>query len=100
MNTEVLWTERAKTRLKEILEYISKDNSDRALSFAQELVNVAECLSEQPSMGRMVPEYQRRDIREIIHGNYRIIYLLGSGYIQVLTIRHCSQLLSAKRKGH
>ena len=44
-------------------------------------------------MGRTVPEINRKEIREIIFGNYRIIYRIEEMNIAILTIRHTKQIL-------
>jgi len=36
----------------------------------------------------MVPEYDRKEIREVIEGRYRIIYLVEESQVQVLTVIH------------
>ena len=46
-----------------------------------------------PKVGRVVPESDRDDIREIIHGNYRIIYRLINDEAQILTGHHSARLL-------
>lgn len=46
-----------------------------------------------PKSGRRVPGYTRDDVRELIEGNYRILYRLGSDRIEVLTVKHCTQRL-------
>jgi len=43
-------------------------------------------LSNQPKSGRMVPEFRRPEIREIIHGNYRLVYELKTNQFDMLTI--------------
>ena len=42
--------------------------------------------TEQPLMGRVVPEYRRADLREFVEGNYRIVYLARTQTIEVLTV--------------
>ena len=42
------------------------------------LISRTELLAEFPEIGRTVPEFRRSDLREIIHGSYRIIYRLGT----------------------
>lgn len=43
-------------------------------------------------IGRIVPEVNRKEIRELIQGNYRIIYKIVSvSHIDILTIRHASR---------
>lgn len=48
----------------------------------------------QPKSCRVVPELNRSDIREIIFGNYRVIYKVTDD-IHILTVRHGRQLLDA-----
>lgn len=47
-------------------------------------------------MGRIVPEQDNQYLREMIFGNYRIIYELTKDQtkIEILTIHHHSRLLS------
>jgi len=49
-----------------------------------------------PNIGREVPEIKRSAIREIIEGNFRIIYRVESDRISILTIRNVRQLLKSK----
>jgi plasmid stabilization system protein ParE len=41
----------------------------------------------------MVPEYQDPDIREVLEGQYRVIYEVTAKEIQVLAVIHGAQLL-------
>jgi toxin ParE1/3/4 len=45
-------------------------------------------------MGRVVPELGIETIREVILGNYRIIYRIQEDEVQVITIHHGAQLLN------
>ena len=53
-------------------------------------------LSKFPQSGRIVPEFKKEDIRELIHGNYRIIYQVCKTKIEILTVRHGMQILDNK----
>ena len=53
-----------------------------------------ERLKKFPQSGRVVLEINRKDIQEIILGNYRIIYRIENELIFILTVRHGKQLLS------
>ncbi len=46
-----------------------------------------------PESGRIVPELKRKEIREIILGNYRIIYRIKGELVEILTVYHSSRLL-------
>lgn len=52
-----------------------------------------EQLKSSPEIGRIVPELNNAQFREIIYGNYRIIYRIEKKQISVLTIRHGKQIL-------
>ncbi|MCC5668610.1 type II toxin-antitoxin system RelE/ParE family toxin [Nostoc sp. CHAB 5784] len=43
--------------------------------------------------GRVVPEIAQEDIREIIFGNYRIVYLVSDDQVNILTVFHSSRQL-------
>lgn len=46
-----------------------------------------------PESGRVVPELNRKEIREVIIGNYRIIYRIRGELVEILTVYHSSRLL-------
>jgi plasmid stabilization system protein ParE len=51
-------------------------------------------LKTQPDSGRMVDEFERSDIKELLEGNYRIIYRkVNSSQIEILTIHHSARKL-------
>jgi toxin ParE1/3/4 len=76
---KVIWTQRSLTDLKSIAEYISQDSIKYASLTIERLINVTSYLETNPKIGRMVPEMRKQNkIREIIYGNYRIIYKITS----------------------
>ncbi len=70
----IIWSPDAAADLEAICEYIAKDSGYYARVFAQGVVNTVERLLIFPESGRIVPEYNRKDLREIIFQNYRIVY--------------------------
>lgn len=86
---EVLVTEFAKNDLREILEYyqsLSQKYVEKVISDFQE--NILS-LNKHPKSGRIVPELERQGIenyRELIQGNYRIIYEISGEIVIVHTI--------------
>ncbi|MBL4827258.1 MAG: type II toxin-antitoxin system RelE/ParE family toxin [Spongiibacteraceae bacterium] len=87
---KVVWTARAGSRLQDILEYIAKDQPVNAEKWVDQLIERGDSLSEYPSRGRMVPEYQDPAIREVFEGDYRIIYWLLVSRVDILTVLHGS----------
>ena len=61
--------------------------------FASQIVEKASVLESFPKVGRVVPESNREDTREILYGNYRIVYRLESDDVQILTVHHSARLL-------
>ena len=75
---KIIWTQRSITDLKSIAEYISKDSVKYASLTIERIIDVTKYIETNPRIGRMVPDIGRNDlIREIIFGNYRIIYKIA-----------------------
>jgi plasmid stabilization system protein ParE len=87
------WSRLALTRLEEIHAYIAQDNPAAALRTTQQIVHRVGQIAAFPNSGRRVPDYTRDDVRELIEGNYRIIYRLLADHIDVVAVMHCAQLL-------
>ena len=90
---KLLWTNEALVRLREIEEYISKDNPKAAADFVDKLISLAEKITDNPEKGRIVPELSIEFIRELLHKNYRIVYFIKKKSIDVLTVFEGHQLL-------
>jgi plasmid stabilization system protein ParE len=57
-------------------------------------LNSVERLEDFPRSGRVVPEIEQDNIREIILNRYRIVYRLSENEVKILTVFHSSKLLS------
>ena len=90
----IAWTELSIEKLEEIADYISIDNQASAKKWVINIQKSVTKLNDFPELGRVVPEIGRKDIRELIDGNYRIIYKRKENEIIILTIRKLTQLLS------
>ena len=92
---KIIWTQRSLTDLKSIAEYISKDSVKYASMTLERIIDVTKYLENNPRIGRMVPEMGKNDkFREIIFGNYRIIYKITSTLtVHILTVYHSAKRL-------
>ena len=88
------WSPLAINRLSEAAKFIALDNPVAAERWIIKVFTQVEKLSEFPERGRIVPEVGNKAIREIISGNYRIIYMLEDREVSILTLRHVRQVLS------
>lgn len=84
----VIWTPRARADLKTIHDYIVNDSPQNAKKIVQGMINKAETLMNLPNLGKVTPEMQDPQIREISAYSWRIIYHQRQGKIFVLTIVH------------
>ncbi len=95
---KVHWTDRAKTRLKLIHEYIAQDAPLVATQVVERLIRRSQQIVKLPHTGRAVSEYQHEDLREVLERPYRIIYRIRRDRIDVLTVMHYRQLLPSDLK--
>lgn len=89
----VVWTEFALEDLKSIHEFISKDSKHYADQFVEKLVARVNQLETNPRSGRIVPEFNVETVRELIEGNYRIIYRVDSDSLGIIRIHHSARQL-------
>ena len=89
----ILWSPLAVERASEIVDYIAQDKPEAADKWIHTVFSKVEQLRSHPEIGRMVPEINEHQFRELIYGNYRIIYRMEAKQISILTIRHGKQIL-------
>jgi toxin ParE1/3/4 len=91
---EVKFTEQALKDIEEIAHFISADSSHYASLQVQKIISKTDILENFPKVGRIVPEVKHKSVRELIEGNYRIIYFIFSKTeIHILTVYHSSRKL-------
>lgn len=89
---KVIWTNRALIDLEEIANYISKDSFHYAKLTLSKLIDSEINISNNPKIGRVVPEIDNENVREIIKGSYRIIYeIRKNNSIYILTVFHSAR---------
>jgi toxin ParE1/3/4 len=91
---KIVWSPLALEKLSDIADYIALDKPTASLDWIETIFSEVEKLSSFPKSGRIVPELNNNQYRELIIGNYRVIYKQFKSEIQILTIRNLKQLLS------
>lgn len=92
---EVTLSESAWNDLDSITEYIAQDSVRYAQEFGERIFARIEQLKNFPSSGRIVPEFQNEQLRELIMNNYRIVYrIYSSELIVIIRIIHGAKLLN------
>ena len=89
---KVIWTESAIQDLNDIGDYITQDSERYAALTVERLFNSVDILEEHPNLGKMVPEFENELIRELIRGNYRIVYhIINDLRIDIVTVHNCAR---------
>ena len=74
MAHEVIWAPSARLDLRDLLSYIAENSPSSAPRFAQRVFQAVERLRKFPLSGRIVPEFNDPNIREVIRKPCRIVY--------------------------
>ena len=90
---KIIWSPLAIERVSDIAEYIADDNPAAAEQWVAAIFEQVQKLEKFPQIGRVVPDSNRKEIRELLFSNFRIIYRLEENEISILTVRHGRQLL-------
>jgi toxin ParE1/3/4 len=90
---KVLWADAAERQLKAIHDYVAETSTDYAQRLVDRLTKRSIQIALFPFSGRMVPEYELNEVRELLEGSYRIIYLINveKDQIEVLALIHTSR---------
>ena len=84
----VIWTEPARNDLKAIYEYIALDSKFYAKNTVRNIVQRVLKLSDIPEFGRIVPEVNENNVREVFIYSYRVIYQILPGGLYILAVVH------------
>ncbi len=90
--TVVRWTNQAVEDLRSIRLFIERDSPRYGRLVAERLFEATLRIEQFPRSGRMIPEVGREEYREIIAGEYRIVYRLDGEAAVLLTVFRSSRL--------
>lgn len=85
---KIVWTEPAVEDLRELHAYIARDSEVYASGFVGRIILAAERLTAHPRVGRVIPETNDENIRELLFQHYRIIYRVNDEQVEILTVIH------------
>ncbi len=90
---KVLWTDAAIAQLHAIHSYVAQTSPEYARRIVDRLTRRSMQIAVFPFSGRMVPEYELNEVREVIEGSYRLIYLIkeDDDQIEVLAAIHSAR---------
>ena len=88
---KVHWTDTARDHLRAIHAYIARNSPQYAARTVDRLTRRSQQIAEFPLSGRVAPEFEVPQIRQVLEGSYRIIYYIKPGQIDVLAVVHAAQ---------
>jgi len=92
---QIIWTDSALQDLNDIGDYISKDSIHYAEITVVRLFESVDILENHPFAGVKAPTLGNESIRQIVKGDYRILYqIINESRIDVLTVHNCARLIS------
>jgi addiction module RelE/StbE family toxin len=89
----VRWSPEATEDLESIADYIARDSEFYARTVVSKILAVSAKLSEQPLIGRVVPEINDEDIRERFVYSYRLVYRIQPSTVTIVAVIHGKRLL-------
>lgn len=93
MAHRIVWSPRAAKDLDSIADYIAADSPTYAGTVLKNIVSQTRILARFPQAGRMVPEYDDENMRELIVYDYRIIYRLEQDEALIVAVIHGKRVL-------
>lgn len=91
---KVYLADSAVTDLREIQVYYEEQLVPQVgKRLAKEILGRIESLTDNPDIGRMVPEFNTANIRELIHRPFRVVYLRESSSIFIIRVWRSERIL-------
>ena len=91
---EVIVSDYAIYDMQEIYDFIARDSPRYASKQIDKFFKRIDVLNTFPFSGRIVPEYGLLNRRELIEGDYRIVYeIFSEESITILSVHHGAKLL-------
>lgn len=87
MAHRIVWSRIALRDLRSLIKYIARDSPGRAEQFGCSIVAKVDILQDFPQIGRVVPEFNQVNLREIIVSPYRVIYQVSGQLMTIEIIR-------------
>ncbi len=90
---KIIWTEYALDCIERVASFIALDSEYYSKEFVHKIIEQIEALKTFSEMGRIVPELNDQNLRELVYQNYRIVYLVKNNSVNLIYIGHASKQL-------
>lgn len=96
----VTWTEEARSSLDEALSYVVQESPQGARLILEQALEAAAGLATMSERGRIVPEQDDANVREVFVGRYRLLYEVKPTEVLILTFLHGAREFARWRGEH
>lgn len=87
----LVWSPLADAQVDDAVAYIAADDPAAALAWLERVLERVRSLADYPDSGRMVPELQREDLRELIVPPCRVMYRRTADAVEIAAVRHAAR---------
>ncbi|MEJ7659762.1 MAG: type II toxin-antitoxin system RelE/ParE family toxin [Hymenobacter sp.] len=87
----VHWSNKALTQLANIVSELDEYSPAAAERVGNELITASLRLDDFPQLGRMIPEGNYPEVRELFVSKYRLIYTVGDFTVEIISVVHQAQ---------
>jgi toxin ParE1/3/4 len=91
----LIWSLQSLDDLAAIRDYVSRDAPVAAQRLIESIYAKADSLAAHPRSGGLVEEDSQGTYRQLLHGNYRLIYRVDdtAKVVRIVTVIHAARLL-------
>lgn len=82
------WTSKALSDLARLHDFLARVNPPAAACAVQALVKAPEVLRDNPRIGEQLFQFEPREVRRILAGQYEIRYEVQAPFVYVLRLWH------------
>ncbi|MCB0519658.1 MAG: type II toxin-antitoxin system RelE/ParE family toxin [Lewinellaceae bacterium] len=91
---QATWSLQAIDDLSDLEDYLALSSKRHATLIVDAILDAVILLEKFPQLGRVVPEMNSPNLRELIIKKYRVVYYLNfHDQVEIVTIRHSSKPL-------
>jgi toxin ParE1/3/4 len=90
---KITWARKALDDLRAIYEFIARDSEHYAGLHVERVFEAAGRLARFPEIGRSLPEFPELPHRELLIGDYRLIYRTEGDVVRVVAVVHGRRLI-------
>jgi addiction module RelE/StbE family toxin len=90
--TKLIWSPQSLRDLEIIRDYVARDSPHYAALVVERIIQGVERLTSFPESGRVVPERNDPELREVIVRPYRVVYRIRPGAVEIATVFRASRM--------